>query len=231
MIYKLLITSDKPIELTTYERRKCVVQTSFKTRSKAGGSGWDGETAKFSLPPTDSMSLLLVNRQVMEEVVEVLYGSNFFSFDNVRALRLFSKTCSNAFSHLRYVTLSFQPYYMQLELKGAQEVLWQAINLRQIHIEHNVICRTGIDAGMMVEIFSPLLRKLQNFKSIQKIVMNVEDVLHLKQCECQWCDDLRNNEGKPSRHGRFYCSCQYKRAQTMPQEVKKIVGERYPPKK
>lgn len=241
MIYKLLITRDEPIELVAYapnsrwgDNRTRVAQRSFKIRPKLEKDGWDNDTRKFVQHPTDSMSLLLVNRQMMEEVVEVLYGNNVFEFDSVKAIRFFEKLCGHALRHVRTIRLAFDPLSQggpQNDLKGAQQALWQATSLRQVSVHHNTVCKRPIGAEAMVGMFTPLLKKLQSYKAIEGINTSVEDVLHFEKCCCEWCVCHRRTSKAPV----YYTSlsrCQYPPGcldweATLHEAVKGIVAKRF----
>ncbi|EME47919.1 hypothetical protein DOTSEDRAFT_32275 [Dothistroma septosporum NZE10] len=180
MIYMLLVNCDGPTDLVPYtpnggrgDNRRRVVQRSFKLRAKDSKHGWDDWTKKFDEPSTDSMSLLLVNRQTMEEVMEVLYGSNTFAFDSLKAIKLFEALCAHALHHIRSVELAFDSHpfmhRVQADLERAQQALWHATSLRKLQIRHNVVCRHNMDAETFVGMFTPLLKKLQAFKTIEGV--------------------------------------------------------------
>lgn len=233
-----MIESNKTIDLVTYNpslQSKRIVQRSFRREDRSKNKAGYTRTKDPSEPHSTAMSLLLVNRQVYEETVEVVYGANTFSFDRTEILKLFLKINSKCLPTLRSLELDclYDPRQdkVMFTLKAAQRALWQATGLRKLRIKHHAICMIpSVNAEAFVEAFAPLLKKLQNFKQMKGVNTSVVDLLELPECNCGVCVSRKSNT-IPRIQIRSRCSqvssCE-KRQIEFPQEVREVVAKKFP---
>ncbi|KAK4892607.1 hypothetical protein LTR27_008883 [Elasticomyces elasticus] len=144
MVYELLLQEPAPIQVWSYKpthkpRRPC--RATFRDVKLHGKLDWIAQTGKWvGQPSTCVKTLFRINKQIFNEAVSVLYGTNTFEFAIALDLRLFLQTIGDMRKHLRQLRLTNLQGYAPTHRLPVFDLLRDAKGMRTIRYHHAMIC-------------------------------------------------------------------------------------------
>lgn len=172
IIYNFLVETDESIRISSFtgkDKIKRAVQASFHLddASHREGIEYDAAAETYLGQPPSPVMVAQVNRQISDEVLPLVYGSNTFSFTTLGDLKVFLEDIGSNRRHLRHIGLPNNQPSLPSSAKPALSRLIGAYGLRTLSIHHGYICGKEVKDKLedFVEDITPFMRNFHKVKS------------------------------------------------------------------
>ncbi len=198
LIYSFVVGSDEHVKMTTAKRvyqPKRPVRSTYRTQRFHPGLKWDAGNQSWIDMPASVVTLFRLSKQVLEEAAPILYGNNYYHFNDFSDLRVFLNTIGSMRKYLRDIHIEAHGWERH-KVRTTLESLSQATNLRTLSINHLNVCHTTVDywirwvttpKGAATDLYYHLVRSLKDAQVEKDDDHNILDLIKIRWTRCPTC--------------------------------------------
>lgn len=186
MIYDELLLEAEPIQINSYKDKD-------EPRRATGLRHYSlpGSTARYAARfRPNSLAIMTVNRQMLQEASATMYSGNTFRFDKFSTCQIFLTDLGTMRGHIRHISFSGWAY-QKTKARGMFFKLKDAIGLRSISLHYMDFANWTADT--LAADCKTMMTALQRSRKGGSNVLSVLDILKLTFSKCTDCDSPKED--------------------------------------